>query len=160
MRKSSSSASVISWHNDVRMQGRTVAFKTLRRPHMVRRNRLLTTAPIREELWLTCLKKENYPIPRDGEVQHVPAGAPRAGESPYSQTLCAINDDIIRVCDSEVDLKGGFPLPADTLASNVLSVVLCSKGKNTLTQAENSYCWRVLHFQESNYIKNYKISFY
>lgn len=57
---------------------------------------------------------------RDGEVQCVPAGAPRAGKSPHSQTICVINDDIIRVCDSEVDLKGGFPLPADTLDSNVL----------------------------------------
>lgn len=100
-----------------------VALKTLRRPHMVRHGRLLMTAPVGEcgrgELWLTCLKKENYPIL--GDAQCVPAGIPRAGESPHFQTICKVNADFIRVGDSEVDLKGGFPLPADTLDSNVLS---------------------------------------
>lgn len=53
--KSSSSASVISWHNDVRTQWQTVAFRPRRRPHMARRRRLLMTAGVEEELRPTCL---------------------------------------------------------------------------------------------------------
>lgn len=71
-----SSSSVTSEHNDARMQ---------RRPHMVRRRTLLVTAPTADE---PALKRKT--IPRDGEVRHVTADCPGAGQRPHSQTICAI----------------------------------------------------------------------
>lgn len=55
------------------------------------------------------------------------------GESPHSQTICAVNDDIIRVCDSGVDLQGGF-LCQQTHWS---PAEFCLKGKDCCCQEYN-----------------------
>lgn len=57
----------------------------------------------------------------------------REGESPHSQTICAVNDDLIRVCDSEVDLQGGF-LCQQTHRS---PAEFCLKGKENLKSTDD-----------------------
>lgn len=94
---------------------------------MVRWPRLLMTAFEGEELWLTCLKKENYPVLRVWDTEC--SSTYQSKEIPHSQTICAINADNI-TCECEGDLKGGFPLPAFKVAD----LELCQTLKELLTQ--------------------------
>ncbi len=110
MRSCSSSSFVISWHNDVRMQGRPVVFSTLRHPHMVRRSRLLMTASSGED-WPALKRKTIREVEMNSMcLQTLPEQEKARIPKQYVPLM-------MTSYDSEVDLSGGFPLPADTLES-------------------------------------------